>query len=190
MFNRIASRSLLAGAVILTLAALPVAAAPKAPAAEAAPSAPATGGGEAGGTIAIITVDPSNPYWKAEIDTAKAEVKKLGYQPTTSAHENDPDTQNQLIETAINDKVKGILLDPAGADESVAAVQKARRREHSGGADQRRDQPDRPGQGADRIQQRSGCDRRRRGMGQSHELQGHLRRAPRQAQRQQRTGPI
>ena len=37
---------------------------------------------------------------------------------------NDPDTQNQLIETAINDKVKGVLLDPAGADESVAAVQK------------------------------------------------------------------
>ena len=82
------------------------------------------GGGTAGGPIAVITVDPSNPYWKAQIDTASAEFKKLGYQPTTSAHENDPDTQNQLIETAINDKVKGVLLDPAGADESVAAVQK------------------------------------------------------------------
>ena len=79
----------------------------------------------AGGTIAIITVDPSNPYWKAEADTAKAEAEKLGYKTTVSAHNNDPETQNQLIETAINDKVAGILLDPAGADESVAAVQKA-----------------------------------------------------------------
>jgi erythritol transport system substrate-binding protein len=123
MFNRFASRSLLAGAVILTLAACGGGGSEGA-GGEAAPSAPATSGGEAGGPIAVITVDPSNPYWKAQIDTASAEFKKLGYQPTTSAHENDPDTQNQLIETAINDKVKGVLLDPAGADESVAAVQK------------------------------------------------------------------
>jgi erythritol transport system substrate-binding protein len=82
-------------------------------------------GSEGGGTIAIITVDPSNPYWKAEADTAKAEAEKLGYKTTVSANNNDPETQNQLIETAINDKVAGILLDPAGADESVAAVQKA-----------------------------------------------------------------
>ena len=83
------------------------------------------GGGAAGGTISIITVDPSNPYWKAEADTAQAAVTKLGYKATVSANNNDPETQNQLIETAINDKVAGILLDPAGADESVAAVQKA-----------------------------------------------------------------
>jgi erythritol transport system substrate-binding protein len=93
--------------------------------AEPAASAPASTGGAAGGTIAIITVDPSNPYWKAEADIAKAEAEKLGYKTTVSANENDPETQNQLIETAINDKVAGILLDPAGADESVAAVQKA-----------------------------------------------------------------
>jgi erythritol transport system substrate-binding protein len=83
------------------------------------------GGAAAGGTISIITVDPSNPYWKAEADTAQAAVEKLGYKATVSANNNDPETQNQLIETAINDKVAGILLDPAGADESVAAVQKA-----------------------------------------------------------------
>jgi erythritol transport system substrate-binding protein len=120
MFNRLASRSLLAGAVLIALAAC---GGGGEAGGEAAPETPA-GGGEAGGPIAVITVDPSNPYWKAQIDTAQAEFTKLGYQPTTSAHENDPDTQNQLIETAINDKVKGVLLDPAGADESVAAVQK------------------------------------------------------------------
>ena len=81
-------------------------------------------GGKGGGTIAIITVDPSNPYWKAEVDTAKAAAEKLGYDTTTAAHGNKPDEQNTMIETAINDKVAGIILDPAGADESVAAVQK------------------------------------------------------------------
>jgi erythritol transport system substrate-binding protein len=88
--------------------------------APASSSAPAAGGG----TIAIITVDPSNPYWKAEVDTAVAAAKKLGYKTTTAAHNNKPDEQNTIIETAINDGVKGIVLDPAGADESVAAVQK------------------------------------------------------------------
>jgi erythritol transport system substrate-binding protein len=122
MFNRIASRSLLAGVVLLSIAACGGGGSSKPGGAAAPAESPA--GGSAGGPIAVITVDPSNPYWKAEIDTATAEFQKLGYQPTTSAHENDPDTQNQLIETAINDKVKGVLLDPAGADESVAAVQK------------------------------------------------------------------
>ncbi len=122
MSNRLTFRALLAGAVLLSVAACGGGTSAT-PESSSAPSA--SGGGEAGGTIAIITVDPSNPYWKAEADTAKAEAEKLGYTTTVSANNNDPETQNQLIETAINDKVKGILLDPAGADESIAAVQKA-----------------------------------------------------------------
>jgi len=122
MFNRLTSRSLLAGVVLVGLAAC--GGGGSSAGGQAAPSGSSGGGGTAGGPIAVITVDPSNPYWKSEIDTAQAEFKKLGYEPTTSAHKNDPDQQNQLIETAINDKVKGVLLDQAGADESVAAVQK------------------------------------------------------------------
>ena len=83
------------------------------------------GGGGGTGTIAIITVDPSNPYWKAEVDTAQSEAKKLGYTTTADAHNNDADKQNQFIDAAISKKVKAIILDPAGADESVGAVQKA-----------------------------------------------------------------
>jgi erythritol transport system substrate-binding protein len=78
-----------------------------------------------GGTIAIITVDPSNPYWKAEVDTAQSEAKKLGYDTTVDAHLNDADKQNQFIDGAISKKVVAIILDPAGADESVGAVKKA-----------------------------------------------------------------
>lgn len=90
----------------------------------AQPSAAPAGGDAAGKTIAFITVDPSNPYWKAESDTAEAAIRKAGYQVQTSAHKNEPAQQNTIIETAINNKVAGVLLDPAGADESVAAVQK------------------------------------------------------------------
>ncbi|MEU9884566.1 D-ribose ABC transporter substrate-binding protein [Sphaerisporangium sp. NPDC051011] len=78
-----------------------------------------------GGTFAVITVDPSNPYWKAEVTTAADEAKKLGYETTVDAHNSDPDKQNQFIDAAISKKVKAIILDPAGAKESVGAVQKA-----------------------------------------------------------------
>ena len=126
MFNRLASRSILAGALLLSLAACGGTAAPGSSSSGAAPSGAGSSGGAAGGTIAIITVDPSNPYWKAEGDTAKSpRPRSSATRPAVSANKNDPETQNQLIETAINDKVRGILLDPAGADESVAAVQKA-----------------------------------------------------------------
>ena len=83
------------------------------------------GGGEGGGEIAIITVDPSNPYWSAEVATAEALAEEMGYTTTTGAHGNDPDEQTRLMETAINNNVAGILLDPAGADESVAIVEQA-----------------------------------------------------------------
>lgn len=75
--------------------------------------------------IAVITVDPSNPYWKAEVDTAVADATALGYETTVNAHGNDADLQNQFIDAAISSKACAIILDPAGADESVGAVQKA-----------------------------------------------------------------
>jgi erythritol transport system substrate-binding protein len=128
MLNRLKVRRrvaapLLAGALALSVAACGGGGGGSAAPAPGASQAPAAGGA-AGGTIAVITVDPSNPYWKAELDTAQAEIKKAGYQVTTAAHKNDPAQQNTIIETAINDKVAGVILDPAGADESVAAVQK------------------------------------------------------------------
>ena len=59
----------------------------------AADSADAGSGSAGGGLIAIITVDPANPYWKAEVDTAKAEAEALGYSTTVNAHGNDPAKQ-------------------------------------------------------------------------------------------------
>ena len=97
----------------------------------------------AGGTIAVITVDPSNPYWKAEVDTAKSEATKLGYKThSVDAHSNDADKQNQFIDGSDQQEGQGrSILDPAGADESVGAVQKATDAGHPGVPRQRRDQP-------------------------------------------------
>jgi erythritol transport system substrate-binding protein len=108
-------------AVVLTMALSAVAAACGSSDGGEDPAAADAGGG----TIAVITVDPSNPYWKAEVDTAVAEAEALGYDTTVNAHLNDPDQQNQFIDAAISQGVVAIILDPAGADESVGAVQKA-----------------------------------------------------------------
>lgn len=77
------------------------------------------------GEIAIITVDPWNPYWSAQVTTAENMASQMGYRYTTRAHNNDPDEQVILIETAIENNVDGILLDPAGGHESIEMVEAA-----------------------------------------------------------------
>lgn len=79
----------------------------------------------AGGLITIIVNDPANPYWKTEGDVAKATAEGLGYKATVGAHKGDANTENTLIDTAIANKSVAIILDPANADGSIAAVKKA-----------------------------------------------------------------
>lgn len=83
------------------------------------------GGGEAGGLITIIVNDPANPYWKTEGDVAQATAEELGYEAVVGAHKGDTNTENTLIDTAISNKSVAIILDPANADGSIAAVEKA-----------------------------------------------------------------
>lgn len=78
-----------------------------------------------GGLISIIVNDPSNPFWKAEGDVAKKAAKDLGYKANVGAHKGDTNEENTLIDTAISNKSKAIILDPANADGSIGAVKKA-----------------------------------------------------------------
>src|SRR3954469_3445775 len=80
---------------------------------------------KAGGLIAVITPAVDNPFFKAEADAAVAKAKALGYQTSADSHDDDPNKQSQLIDTAISRKAKAIILDNAGADASIGAVQKA-----------------------------------------------------------------
>ncbi|MBB3951309.1 D-ribose ABC transporter substrate-binding protein [Aureimonas jatrophae] len=79
----------------------------------------------AAGQISIIVNDPSNPYWFTEGEVAKAEAEKLGYTASVGAHKGDTNAESNLIDTAITNKSVAIILDPANADGSVGAVQKA-----------------------------------------------------------------
>ena len=78
------------------------------------------------GTIAIITPSHDNPFFKAEADGAAAKAAELGYEAMVLVHDDDANKQNELFDTVIAAGVKAIILDNAGADASVAAVQKAK----------------------------------------------------------------
>lgn len=77
-------------------------------------------------TIAIITPSHDNPFFKAEADGAAAKAKELGYEAMVLVHDDDANKQSELFDSAIAAGVKAIILDNAGADASVAAVQKAK----------------------------------------------------------------
>ena len=76
----------------------------------------------ADGLMTIIVNDPSNPYWLTEGQVAQKTAEKLGYTAKVSAHKGDTNTESQLIDTAITNKSKAIILDPANADGSVGSA--------------------------------------------------------------------
>jgi len=106
----------------------PAASSEPAPAESSEAEAPAaevlTGGGS--NIIYIITPSHSNPFFKTEAEAAEAKAKELGYEVKSVSHDDDPTKQAELFETAISDKAAAIICDNAGADATVAAVQKAR----------------------------------------------------------------
>ena len=77
-------------------------------------------------TIAIITPSHDNPFFKAEADGAQAKAEELGYETIVLVHDDDANKQSELFDTVIASGVSAIILDNAGADASVAAVQKAK----------------------------------------------------------------
>ena len=116
-------RFLLASAstiAVLTLAACSTGA--PAASGSAASSAPAA----ASKLIVIITPSPDNVFFKAEQDAAAAKAKDLGYETLVISHDDDPTKQSQAFDTAISRKAAAIIVDNAGADVTVAAVQKAK----------------------------------------------------------------
>jgi erythritol transport system substrate-binding protein len=76
--------------------------------------------------IVIITPSPDNVFFKAEQVAADTQAKKLGYETLVLSHDDDPTKQSQEIDTAISRKAAAIILDNAGADASVAAIQRAK----------------------------------------------------------------
>jgi erythritol transport system substrate-binding protein len=87
---------------------------------------PFSGMAQAADLIAIITPSHDNPFFKAEAEGAEAKAKELGYETLVLVHDDDPNKQDQLFDTAIARGAKAIILDNAGAAASVAPIKKAK----------------------------------------------------------------
>ncbi|HEY8890834.1 MAG TPA: D-ribose ABC transporter substrate-binding protein [Clostridium sp.] len=75
--------------------------------------------------IVIITPSPDNPFFKAEATGAAAKAKELGYETLILVHDDDSNKQSELFDTAIARKAAAIICDNAGADATVAPVERA-----------------------------------------------------------------
>lgn len=76
--------------------------------------------------MVVITPSHSNPFFKTEADVAVAKAKELGYTAQAYSHDDDGSKQSNYVDTAIANKAVAIILDNAGADVTIAAVQKAK----------------------------------------------------------------
>ena len=78
-----------------------------------------------GELIVIITPSHDNPFFKAEADIAQARAEALGYTTLVLVHNDDANLQDQHFDVAISQGAAAIILDNAGADASIASVQRA-----------------------------------------------------------------
>lgn len=82
-------------------------------------------GASSSNLLTVIVNNPANPYWATEGDAAKTEGEKLGYKVDVTSHKGDTKAESDLVDAAITNKSAAIILDPANADGSIGAVQKA-----------------------------------------------------------------
>ena len=83
-------------------------------------------GGGVSNLVVIITPGHDNPFFKTAADSADARAKALGYQTKVYVHNDDANLQSQQFDLAIADRAMAIICDNAGADSTIAAVQKAK----------------------------------------------------------------
>jgi erythritol transport system substrate-binding protein len=130
------TRILIAVVLMVFLAACAAPAAPAQPAAApaaqeaAAPTQPAAAeeaAPVAGSNLICVIVPPvENPFFGAMQDIAAAKAEELGYETLRLVHDDDANKQLELFESCIARQAAAIILDNAGADATVAAVQSAR----------------------------------------------------------------
>ena len=122
--------------ITLAVMVLSACAAPAAPAPTAAPAQPTVAAAQPttapqpapGGKklIAIITASLDNPFFVTMAETAKKRAEELGYTTSVASHNDDANTQSNLIDTAISQGAVAIILDNAGADATIESIKKAK----------------------------------------------------------------
>lgn len=91
---------------------------------EAAPAA--DNAEEAKPIIVAITPSHDNPFFKTVADIAVSKGEELGYEVVVMVHDDDAAKQAEHFDTAITLGAVAIICDNAGADATVAQVQKAK----------------------------------------------------------------
>ena len=79
-----------------------------------------------GGLICVIVPGVENPFFGTQQEIAAAKAEELGYTVLKLVHDDDANKQSELIDSCISQKAVAIILDNAGADATIAAVQKAK----------------------------------------------------------------
>ncbi len=80
---------------------------------------------ESSNLMVIITPDKDNTFFTAEADAAKAMAESLGYETLMVVHGDDPNTESDIIDTAISQKAVAIIIDIANADASPNNLRRA-----------------------------------------------------------------
>ena len=79
-----------------------------------------------GGMICVIVPPVENPFFGAMQQIAADKAEELGYTTSRLVHNDDANTQLELVQTCIAQGAVAIIIDNAGADATVAAVQEAK----------------------------------------------------------------
>jgi erythritol transport system substrate-binding protein len=98
----------------------------EAPAEPEATEAPAAAEETGQKMICVIVPPVENPFFGAMQEIAADKAEELGYATLRLNHGDDANKQMELFESCIAQGAAAIILDNAGADASVAAVQKAK----------------------------------------------------------------
>ena len=77
------------------------------------------------GMICVVVPPVENPFFGAMQQIAADKAEELGYATDRLVHNDDPNEQLQLFENCIAQEAVAIILDNAGKDATVAAVQAA-----------------------------------------------------------------
>jgi erythritol transport system substrate-binding protein len=78
------------------------------------------------GMMCVIVPPVENPFFGAMQQIAADKAEELGYSTTRLVHDDDANKQLELFESCISQGAVAIILDNAGADATVAAVQAAK----------------------------------------------------------------
>jgi ABC-type sugar transport system substrate-binding protein len=81
---------------------------------------------EGGGLVCVIVPGVENPFFGTMQEMAAAKAEELGYETLKLVHDDDANKQMELFESCIAKEAVAIILDNAGADASIAAIQKAK----------------------------------------------------------------